>query len=299
VEQLLRDADVAMYMAKEHGKAQWQIFEPAMHQRVYDRLELKNDLERAVERGELELHYQPVVRLATRVPSGFEALLRWRHPTRGNVPPLDFIPLAEETGLIAQIGRRVLQAACLDGVRLNAAATPHPVRVGVNISARQLQRPELIDEVRDALAASGLPPELLVLELTESVMMRDVELSTRRLRELKELGVLLALDDFGTGYSSLNYLQRFPVDILKMDTSFTDALGHRRGALLTEAIIGLSKALDLVQIAEGIEDVTQANRLLELGCELGQGYLFSPAVPIEQALRMVSGPLPVRAAAAA
>jgi diguanylate cyclase (GGDEF)-like protein/PAS domain S-box-containing protein len=297
-EQLLRNADLAMYIAKDQGKAQWSIYETEMHQAVFDRLELKNDLERAIERGELELHYQPVVRLATGIPSGFEALLRWQHPTRGNVPPLDFIPLAEETGLIAQIGRRVLYAACVDGARLNEAAAPHTVRVGVNISARQLQRPELIDEVRDALEVSGLPPALLVLELTETVMMRDVELSTRRLRELKQLGVLLALDDFGTGYSSLNYLQRFPVDILKMDKSFTDALGHERNTLLTEAIIGLGRALGLVQIAEGIEHAGQANRLLELGCELGQGYLFSPAVPIEQALRQVAG-VPVRAAAAA
>jgi diguanylate cyclase (GGDEF)-like protein/PAS domain S-box-containing protein len=297
-EQLLRNADLAMYIAKDQGKAQWSIYETEMHQAVFDRLELKNDLERAIERGELELHYQPIVHLQTGVPSGFEALLRWQHPTRGNVPPLEFIPLAEETGLIAQIGRRVLHRACMDGMRLNEAAAPHTVCVEVNISARQLQRPELIDEVRDALVASGLPPALLVLELTETVMMRDVGLSTRQLGELKGLGVLLALDDFGTGYSSLNYLQRFPVDILKMDKSFTDALGHERNALLTEAIIGLGKALDLVQIAEGIEHVVQAERLLELGCPLGQGFLFSPAVPIEQALGMLGG-VPARASAAA
>ncbi len=284
-EQLLRNADLAMYIAKEQGKAQWRIFETEMHQAVYDRLELKNDLELAIERGELSLHYQPIVRLATGVPSGFEALLRWHHPTRGNVPPLDFIPLAEETGLIVQIGRRVLQAACRDGVRLNAAmAGRGTIRVGVNLSARQLQRPELIDEVRGALAASTLPPELLVLELTESVMMRDIDLSNRRLGELKELGVLLALDDFGTGYSSLNYIQRFPIDILKIDKSFTDHLGHGRDGRLTEAIVGLANALELVQIAEGIEQPSQADRLLELGCELGQGYLFSPAVPITKAL---------------
>jgi diguanylate cyclase (GGDEF)-like protein/PAS domain S-box-containing protein len=288
-EQLLRDADVAMYTAKEQGKAQWRIFKTEMHQAVYDRLELKNDLERAIEGGELELHYQPIVRLATGAASGFEGLLRWTHPTRGNVPPLDFIPLAEESGLIAQIGRRVLHAACRDGVLLNAAvAPPETIRVGVNLSVRQLQRPELITEVDDALQSSGLPPELLVLELTESVMMRDVDLSTRRLGELKELGVLLALDDFGTGYSSLNYLQRFPVDILKMDKSFTDALGQGRNALLTEAIVGLSKVLDLEQIAEGIEDRAQADRLLELGCVLGQGFLFSRAVPIEQALELLT-----------
>jgi diguanylate cyclase (GGDEF)-like protein/PAS domain S-box-containing protein len=282
-EDLLRNADVAMYMAKDSGKARWRLFEPAMQLAAYDRLELTNDLERAIERDELALHYQPIVELATGRTTGYEALLRWSHPTRGSVPPLEFIPLAEETGLIAQIGRRVLDAACRDGVLLNAAATD-VIRVGVNVSARQLQRPELIAEVRSALVASGLPPHLLVLELTESVMMRDVELSTRRLGELKELGVSLALDDFGTGYSSLDYLQRVPVDILKMDKSFTDGLGDARGALLTEAIIGLAHALGLHPIAEGIERPEQAARLRELGCSSGQGYLFSPAVPIGQAL---------------
>ncbi len=298
-EQLLRDADVAMYAAKDHGKAQWCLFEHEMQHAAYDRLALKNDLELAIERGELTLHYQPIVRMARGAPSGFEALLRWNHPTRGDVPPLDFIPLAEETGLIVQIGRRVLHAACRDAVRLNAAIAPsQTLRVGVNLSARQLQRPELIDEVRDALASSGLPPELLVLELTESVMMRDLDLSTRRLRELKDLGVLLALDDFGTGYSSLNYIQRFPIDILKIDKSFTDALGNGRNGLLTEAIVGLARALDLVPIAEGVEHGAQADRLLELGCDLGQGYLFSKAVPIEQALEQLAAK-PLRSSAAA
>jgi diguanylate cyclase (GGDEF)-like protein/PAS domain S-box-containing protein len=298
-EQLLRNADLAMYIAKEQGKAQWRIYETEMHQAVYDRLELKNDLELAIERGELSLHYQPIVRLATGTPSAFEALLRWQHPTRGNVPPLDFIPLAEETGLIVQIGRRVLQAACHDAVRLNAAMGGRgTIRVGVNLSARQLQRPELIEEVRGALASSTLAPELLVLELTESVMMRDIDLSTRRLGELKELGVLLALDDFGTGYSSLNYIQRFPIDILKIDKSFTDALGRGRDGRLTEAIVGLANALELVQIAEGIEQPAQSERLLSLGCELGQGYLFSPALPIAGALALC-GAKPLRASAAA
>ena len=288
-EQLLRNADLAMYIAKEQGKAQWRIFETEMHQAVYDRLELKNDLELAIERGELSLHYQPIVRLATGVPSGFEALLRWHHPTRGNVPPLDFIPLAEETGLIVQIGRRVLQAACHDGVRLNAAMGGRgTIRVGVNLSARQLQRPELIDEVRGALAASRLPPELLVLELTESVMMRDIDLSTRRLGELKELGVLLALDDFGTGYSSLNYIQRFPIDILKIDKSFTDHLGHGRDGRLTEAIVGLANALELVQIAEGIEQPKPGRPPPRARLRARPGLPLQPRSPDHQ------GPRPMR-----
>jgi diguanylate cyclase (GGDEF)-like protein/PAS domain S-box-containing protein len=297
-EQLLRNADVAMYIAKQHGKAQWRIFEPAMHESVYDRLELRRDLELAIERGELELHYQPIVYLATGVISGYEALLRWNHPTRGSISPAVFIPVAEETGLIVQIGRRVLEAACRDAVRLNAIMSVGDVRVGVNLSGRQLQRPEMVDEVRDALARSGLPAELLVLELTESVMMKDVDLSTRRLDELKALGVRLALDDFGTGYSSLNYIQRFPVDILKIDKSFTDVLGDERSALLTGAILGLGHALDLRQIAEGIEHVDQALRLSELGCMMGQGFLFGAAVPIEVALLQLAadGRLTARAA---
>ena len=198
-----------------------------MHQSVYDRLELRRDLELAIERGELHVHYQPIVYLETGAISGYEALLRWNHPTRGPISPAEFIPIAEETGLIVRIGRRVLEAACRDGVRLNGVIAHGDVRVGVNLSGRQLQRPEMVDEVREALAGSGLPAELLVLELTESVMMKDVDLSTRRLEELKALGVLLALDDFGTGYSSLNYIQRFPVDILKVDKSFTDVRRRR------------------------------------------------------------------------
>ncbi len=290
-EQLLRNADLAMYIAKDQGKAQFRIFEAEMHEAVRQRLQLKSDLEHAIEHGELTLHYQPVVALATGRPTGFEALLRWQHPIRGNVPPLDFIPLAEETGLIVQIGRRVLHKACRDAVRLNAASgAAHPIRIGVNLSARQLERPELIHEVRSALTTSGLRHELLVLELTESVMMRDVELSVRRMRELKELGVQLAIDDFGTGYSSLNYLHRFPVDILKIDKSFTDALGTGRNGRLTEAIVGLANALDMVQIAEGIERDSQAARLIELGCTLGQGYLFSPAVPIDVAVALLAAP---------
>jgi diguanylate cyclase (GGDEF)-like protein/PAS domain S-box-containing protein len=283
-DQLLRNADIAMYIAKQHGKAQWRIFEPAMHQSVYDRLELRRDLERAIDRGELELHYQPIVYLATGAISGYEALLRWNHPTRGPISPVEFIPIAEETGLIVRIGKRVLEAACRDGVRLNAVTAPGDVRVGVNLSGRQLQRPEMVEEVRVALARSELPPELLVLELTESVMMKDVDLSTQRLGDLKELGVLLALDDFGTGYSSLNYIQRFPFDILKIDKTFTDVLADERSALLIAAILGLGHALELAQIAEGIEHADQAVRLAELGCPMGQGFLFGAAVPIETAL---------------
>ena len=209
-------------------------------------------------------------------------------PDAGAVSPAEFIPIAEETGLIVRIGRRVLQAACRDGVLLNRVIAHGDVRVGVNLSGRQLQRPEMVDEVREALAGSGLPAELLVLELTESVMMKDIDLSTRRLEELKALGVLLALDDFGTGYSSLNYIQRFPVDILKVDKSFTDVVDDERSARLIGAILGLGHALELRQIAEGIEHADQARRLAELGCPMGQGFLFGAAIPIEAALRQLA-----------
>jgi diguanylate cyclase (GGDEF)-like protein/PAS domain S-box-containing protein len=298
-DQLLRNADIAMYIAKQHGKAQWRIFEPAMHQSVYDRLELRRDLELAIERDELQVHYQPIVYLETGAITGYEALLRWNHPTRGPISPAEFIPIAEETGLIVSIGRRVLEAACRDGIRLNRVIAHGDIRVGVNLSGRQLQRPEMVDEVREALAGSGLPAELLVLELTESVMMKDVDLSTRRLEDLKALGVLLALDDFGTGYSSLNYIHRFPVDILKVDKSFTDVVDDERSALLIGAILGLGHALELRQIAEGIEHADQARRLAELGCPMGQGFLFGAAIPIEAALvQLAAGGLlePARAA---
>ncbi len=282
-EELLRNADVAMYMAKEAGKNRYQIFEPAMHDVALRRLELKADLQRALDTGEFVLHYQPVIELATGEISGFEALLRWNHPERGLVPPLEFIPLAEETGLIVPIGTWVLREATLWGKALQERYPRQPpLRVAVNLSARQLQRPEIVQDVAEALMRSGLSPESLVLEITESVMMRDVELSLQRLRELKALGVQLAVDDFGTGYSSLNYIQQFPVDILKVDKSFIDAfdLDERKSAL-TATIIKLAEDLDLRPVAEGIERADQLEHLLRLRCDLGQGYYFARPLPPE------------------
>jgi diguanylate cyclase (GGDEF)-like protein/PAS domain S-box-containing protein len=276
-EDLLRNADVAMYMAKENGKARYQLFEPAMHDTALKRLELKASLQRAIEHDEFQLFYQPVIELDTGRIQGVEALIRWFHPEKGLVPPLDFIPLAEETGLIVPIGRWVLQEACTYAATLQATyPTDPPLHMAVNLSARQLARPEIVEEVREILERTGLDPSTLVLEITESVMIQDMELAISRLSDLKELGVLLAIDDFGTGYSSLNYVRRFPVDILKVDKSFIDGVTEGgESSALTAAVIELAGILNLKPVAEGIERADQLERLLDLHCDLGQGYFFA------------------------
>jgi len=276
-EAVLRNADVAMYMAKENGKNRYQLFEPAMHATALLRLELKADLQRALDHEEFFLVYQPVIELTTGKVTGFEALLRWRHPERGVIAPLDFIPLAEETGLIVPIGRWVLHEACAYGARLQAEfANDPPYHMAVNLSARQLQRADIVDDVRTSLEESGLPAPSLILEITETVMMADMELSIVRLGELKALGVLLAIDDFGTGYSSLNYVRRFPVDILKVDKSFIDGVAEGgESSALTAAVIELAGILDLKPVAEGIERLDQLESLKQMNCELGQGFYFA------------------------
>jgi diguanylate cyclase (GGDEF)-like protein/PAS domain S-box-containing protein len=282
-EELLRNADVAMYMAKEAGKGRYQVFEPAMHDTALRRLELKADLQRAVDNEEFVLHYQPVIELETGRIEGLEALVRWEHPSRGTVAPLDFIPLAEETGLIVPIGRWVLREACLQARRLQERFPQTPaLHMAVNLSARQLQRPEIVAEIAEILMETGLLPESLVVEITESVMMQDMDLSIQRLAELKELGVKLAVDDFGTGYSSLNYIRRFPVDILKVDKSFVDGVNEGgEESALTAAIIELAGILRLRPVAEGIERADQLEKLLALRCDLGQGFYFAKPLPLE------------------
>ncbi len=271
--ELLRNADVAMYMAKRDSKGSYRVFEPTMHERVVERLELRSELQHAIVNGQLELHYQPVVRLQEHEILGVEALLRWQHPTRGTIAPMQFIPLAEETGLIVPIGRWVLETACREGVRIQQEfPRAEPLTMSVNLSVRQLQSDSIIADVRCALEQSGLPPSALVLEITESVMMADTEFAVQRLVDLKALGVRLAMDDFGTGYSSLSYLSRFPVDILKMDRSF---VGSGENVALTSAIIALGASLELEVVAEGIELREQEESLHELGCEIGQGFLFA------------------------
>jgi EAL domain-containing protein (putative c-di-GMP-specific phosphodiesterase class I) len=268
-----------MYIAKRERKGSYRVFEPAMHERVVERLELQAELQRALELDQLELHYQPVVRLEDGLEYGVEALLRWIHPTRGAIQPPHFIPLAEETDLVVPIGRWVLDEACRQGVRLHERfpRTP-PLTISVNLSAKQLQSETIVDDVRHALDTSGLPASALALEITETAMMADTDLAVRRLRELKSIGVLLAMDDFGTGYSSLSYLSRFPVDVIKMDRSFLSS--EHEDSNLSAAIIALGKSLKLQVIAEGIERPEQITSLRALGCELGQGFLF--AKPMKQ-----------------
>jgi diguanylate cyclase (GGDEF)-like protein/PAS domain S-box-containing protein len=295
-EELLRNADVAMYMAKRDNKGSYRLFEPEMHKQVVERLELQAELQRALELDQLEIHYQPVVRLDGQSDYGVEALLRWNHPTKGLIPPLNFIPLAEETGLIVPIGRWVLQEACREAVLLHERfpRTP-PLNVSVNLSVKQLQSETIVADVARALEASGLPASSLVLEITESVTMGDTELAVARLQDLKALGIRLAMDDFGTGYSSLSYLSRFPIDILKMDRSFLRPDHEDSG--LAGAIVALGRSLNLDVVAEGIELPEQIVSLRDLGCELGQGFLFAKPMPYaalsEYLVDTVEGSLPV------
>jgi diguanylate cyclase (GGDEF)-like protein/PAS domain S-box-containing protein len=280
--ELLRNADVAMYQAKEGGKGCARVFEPAMHAAIVERLTLAADLRHAVDRGELRLLYQPIVELESGRLTGVEALVRWQHPDRGLVAPAVFIPLAEEVGMIVPVGRWVLVEACrqlrsFDGlVSPGAGPDRGGLTMSINLSGLQLQDPELVAHVAGALAEAGVAPARVVLEITESVLMRHAEETIATLHALKALGVRLAIDDFGTGYSSLSYLQRFPVDVLKIDKAFVD--GVARGgsdAALARAIIALGDSLGLRTVAEGIEHPEQWAQLAALGCGHGQGYLFA------------------------
>jgi diguanylate cyclase (GGDEF)-like protein/PAS domain S-box-containing protein len=276
-DELLRDADLAMYMAKRKGKGGHAIFEAAMHTAALERLELEADLRRALAAGEILVHYQPIVRLADASLVGMEALVRWNRPGHGLVSPAGFIPVAEETGLILELGRWVLEEACRQVV---AWQSDHPLspplELSVNLSARQLQDPGLVEQVEETLGHSGLEPSRLVLEITESMLMKEPDTAAERLAALKRLGVRLAIDDFGTGYSSLSYLRRFPVDVLKIDKAFVGAIAAGpEDAALAHAIVRLANTLELGTVAEGIETEEQLAKLRQLGCELGQGYFFA------------------------
>jgi diguanylate cyclase (GGDEF)-like protein/PAS domain S-box-containing protein len=284
-DELIRDADAAMYIAKRDGKDGYRLFEPAMHDGVMARLELRADLQRALTAGEFELFYQPVVRLSDSSVVGMEALLRWRHPERGLINPDDFIPFAEETGLIVPMGRWVLRDACRQAVELQRAVpSDPPLTMSVNLSVKQLQHSDVVADVSDALTESGLDPSLLTLEITESVMMSDFDLAIARLRELRERGVRLAMDDFGTGYSSLSYLSRLPVDVLKMDRSFLSAGATPETSGLTTAVIAIGETLSLDVVAEGIEQEGQWEILRDLGCDRGQGFLFARPMPAAETI---------------
>jgi len=287
-EDLLRNADTAMYMAKESGKGHYQMFEPDMHARALERLELKSDLQRALDCGEFTLRYQPIMDLRRGDIAGMEALVRWQHPTRGLVQPGDFIPLLEDTGLIVPLGKFVLREACAwAAVMQKECPRDPPLSMAVNVSATQLQRPEFIEEVRKALEDTGIPPATLTLELTESVMMQDLEVSLLRLNALRALDVKLAIDDFGTGYSSLNYLRQFPMDILKIDRSFLMD-PNPDSEELTEAIVALARIFKLEAVAEGVESGGQVAQLQGIDCDYGQGFHFARPLSRQQILAMAT-----------
>ncbi len=278
---LVRDADTAMYRAKTEGKSRAVVFDARMNAQAVNRLELEMDLRRALEKEEFRVFYQPIVSLETRRVCEVEALVRWEHPVRGLVPPGDFIPLAEETGLIVPLGLWVLREACTQ-IRAwqEASRSGRPLRLSVNVSARQLQQPDLVAQVAEVLEETGLAPGCLKLEITESVMMLDADDTIPRLHALRALGICLAVDDFGTGYSSMAYLSSLPIDTLKIDRSFVSKMGRSDDdAAIVRAIVTLAKTLNLQITCEGIETPAQLAQLCALDCDQGQGYHFSRPLP--------------------
>jgi EAL domain-containing protein (putative c-di-GMP-specific phosphodiesterase class I) len=274
---LIRDADAAMYRAKEKGRARWEIFDNAMRASAVDRLDIENALRRALERRELRVYYQPLISLRSGAIEGVEALLRWEHSERGLLLPGDFITVAEETGLIVPIGSWVLDQACRQVQRWHVSHPELPaLRLSVNLSGRQLGHPKLVDDVAEILEETGIDPGSVELEITESVLMDDVDMSEETLGRLRTLGVKLVVDDFGTGYSSLSYLRRFPVDLLKVDRSFVDGLGtDPSDSAIVTAIITLAHTLGLEAVAEGVETAHQLDELRRLGCDQAQGFYFA------------------------
>lgn len=279
---LLRNADMAMYTAKRRNKGHFEVFQPHMREAVLRRIQMEADLQKAIARQEFTLHYQPIIDMQTGKISSVEALVRWEHPTLGMIPPLEFISIAEEAGVIVSLGRWVLQEACKQAKRWQQGYTCFAeLKINVNLSARQLQDEGLVDDVKTILLQSRLDPHTLVLEITESVLMVEIETAIERLRAIRDLGVQLAIDDFGTGYSSLSYLRDFPVDIIKIDKSFIDTIGTKPDAdAILQTIAALGDTLNLHVVAEGIEEQRQFSHLQNLGCEYGQGYLFSK--PLKQ-----------------
>jgi diguanylate cyclase (GGDEF)-like protein/PAS domain S-box-containing protein len=276
-EELLRNADVAMYKAKSQGKGRYVFFENEMRVALMERIELEDDLRTAIENQELELNYQPIVELETNRVTGMEALIRWNHPKHGLILPDKFIPIAEDANLIVPIGIWVLEEACRQAsCWINQYGGEWDLSITVNLSIRQFQQSNLFKLVAETLARTALPPEYLILEITETLMIQNTEAMIEKLQRLKDLGIRLAIDDFGTGYSSLSYLHRFPVDILKIDKSFIEKVCQgKEGTAVARAIIMMGESLNLRVIAEGVENAEQASALKRLGCESGQGYHFS------------------------
>jgi diguanylate cyclase (GGDEF)-like protein/PAS domain S-box-containing protein len=287
-EDLLRDADTAMYSAKALGKAQHQVFDEKMHIRALTMLEIESDLRRAIEREEFCVNYQPIVSLESGRISGFEALARWRHPERGLILPSEFIPIAEETGLIIQIDRWVLKQACLQMRRWQEVLpVTRQMRISVNLSCKQFTQPTIVAQVLKTLQETGLDPRSLKLEITESVMMERGDKAMSMLEQLSRAGVELSLDDFGTGYSSLSYIHRFPVTALKIDRSFIGRIGGQQNCEIVHAVVALARNLGLEVVAEGIETLAQLDQLKGLGCQQGQGYYFSEPVGEESATELI------------
>ena len=284
VQAMLRDADIAMYAAKGAGKHRLEVFESELHAPVLRRLQLKSELQTALDRNQLVLHFQPIVSLDDEEMIGAEALVRWEHPERGLIPPGEFIPLAEQTGLTVPLGRWVLREALRNAASWRDQDATSGLRyVSVNVTGHQLESPTFLRDVRDALDAVGLPSEALVIEVTESSLIHDSERNRERLQALRDLGVRLAIDDFGTGYSALNYLRRFPMDVLKIDRSFIEHVAEGgQDAALVQAMLQMSESLGLKVVAEGVETSGQCDRLQELDCGYGQGYFFSRPVPAEE-----------------
>ena len=294
LDQLIKNADLAMYAAKADGRRTHRFFEPAMDASAKARLTMEQDLRQALADGGFEIHYQPLVDLRHNEVTGCEALLRWRHPERGMISPAEFIPVAEDTGLINELGEWVLRTACAE-----AASWPDHIRIAVNVSPVQLKCQTLALKIIGALAASGLPASRLELEITEAVLIRDDEAALAILHQLRTIGVRIALDDFGTGYSSLSYLKRFPFDKIKIDRCFISDIAEIDGSsAIVQAVVNIAAARNMTTTAEGVETPEQQELLRRLGCTEMQGYLFSAAKPGPE-VRKLFGPRPERAEAVA
>jgi diguanylate cyclase (GGDEF)-like protein len=291
-EQLLADADVAMYSAKQRGKGRWEPFRASLRDAARQRAQVASSLSRALQNDEFVVHYQPIFQLSSGRIQGVEALLRWQHPQRGLVRPTEFIAIAEETGLIVQLGGWVLRTSCAQAAAWQRLLDRPDLALHVNLSPRQFEHPAVVHDVEAALAASGLPAESLTLEITESLLVNDAPTVVHRMKELKRLGVRLAIDDFGTGYSSLNYLQRLPIDSLKIDKTFVDGLGTGDASHgLVQAILHIASSLGLQAVAEGVERADQQPVLTALSCDLAQGYaLARPHQPAEIEALLVAMP---------
>ncbi|MEO1464721.1 MAG: EAL domain-containing protein [Cyanobacteria bacterium J06633_1] len=289
-EDILRDADLTMYSAKEQGKARYEVFNSSLRDRALQRLELETDLRRALERNEFEVYYQPITSLPLGTLSGFEALARWNHPVKGSIGPGDFIPVCEETGLIVPLGRWLLKEACKAARSWQLKYPEHPpIKMSVNLSGQQFREPELIEEIEAVLTETGLAGKFLKLEITESILIDNLETVTEIILKLRQKDIQFSIDDFGTGYSSLSYLHRFPVDTIKIDRSFVSQMqSSGENSAIVKAIVTLAHMLDMDVIAEGIETTTQLAQLKLLQCEYGQGFFFSKPLSQEHAEAFVA-----------